>query len=87
MTGYAKHVRKPSLDAPNMPLSVAGLAEVCGVSRQRIYVLVKEGLINAIPMSGGYVVMPAEVRRVLGLRVKARLKGGGEHVRFDFTKI
>lgn len=87
MTGYASSVRKPDPETPNMPLSVAGLAEACGVSRQRIYVLVKEGYIHAIPMSGGYVIMPQEVRRVLGLRVKTRLKGGGEHMRFDFSKI
>jgi predicted site-specific integrase-resolvase len=68
-------------------MSISGLAETCGVHRQRIYILIKEGLIKAVPMSGGYVVMPDEVKRVLSMRSTVKLKGGAERVRFDFFKV
>jgi predicted site-specific integrase-resolvase len=70
-----------------MPMTISSLAEACGVSRQRIYVFIKEGRIQAVPMPGGYVVMPHEVKRVLGMRKRVQLRSGAEQVRFDFSKI
>lgn len=78
--------RRPAPAGP-MPLSVASLADACGVSRQRIYTLVREGRISAIPMAGGYVIMPSEVQRVLQIVTKVKVKGGGEQTRFDFSRI
>ncbi len=82
-----KSKRRMAPNGVSMPLSVASLAAACGVSRQRIYSLVKDGRIEAIPMAGGYVVMPQEVKRVLSLVTKVKVIGGGEQTRFDFTRI
>jgi hypothetical protein len=87
MAAWRNRPRRKAPDGVSMPLSVASLADACGVSRQRIYTLVKEGLINAIPMAGGYVIMPQEVKRVLRLTTKVKVKGGGQQTRFDFSQI
>jgi len=89
MVGWSKGHKEAVAAAgghAQMPLSVASLAQECGVSRQRIYTLVKDGRIHAIPMAGGYVIMPNEVKRVVASRTRVRVKGG-EQTRFDFTKI
>jgi predicted site-specific integrase-resolvase len=70
------------------PMSVSGLAEKIGVSRQRIYVLVKEGRIAAIPMAGGFVIMPDEVNRVLDSVTRVKLKQGQpDRICFDIMPI
>jgi len=74
----------PGID---MPMSVSSLADACGVSRQRIYILVKEGRISAVPMAGGYVIMPNEVKRVMGMTHHVRMRSGNTQTRFDFSKI
>ena len=87
MAGYSK-TRQPLVPSHiDMPMSVSGLAEACGVSRQRIYTLIQKGLIAAVPMSGGYVIMPEEAKRAISQRVKIRVRSGAEHTRFDFSRI
>jgi hypothetical protein len=88
MVGWAKDmVTVKQRPTSNMPMSVSSLADVCGVSRQRIYNLVKEGFINAVPMAGGFVIMPQEVQRILKLKTDVRIKGGKKQVRFNFGMI
>lgn len=70
------------------PVSISGLAEACGVSRQRIYTMVKEGLIDATPLgSGAYVIMPAEARRVMKAARRVSIRGGQHQIRFDLERI
>ena len=76
-----------TITLPDTPVSIARLADLCGVSRQRIYELVKMKRIHVVPMVGGSVVMPNEVRRVLRLRTPTTLKGGGTQMRFDFNQV
>ena len=88
MVGWAKDmVTVKQRPTSNMPMSVSSLADVCGVSRQRIYNLVKEGFNNAVPMAGGFVIMPQEVQRILKLKTDVRIKGGKKQVRFNFGMI
>lgn len=78
---------RKSAALPTAPISVAKLADLCGVSRQRVYELVKLKRIHVVPMLGGSVVMPNEVRRVLSLRTPTVLKSGETHIRFDFNRV
>lgn len=72
--------------ATNGPMSVGTLAEILGVSRQRVYTLVKQGKIRTVQMVGGSVVLPDEVERVLASATKVNVKGA-ERLRFDFSVI
>jgi hypothetical protein len=83
---FTKPPRSPEPTA--VPMSVSSLAEKVGVSRQRIYVLVKQGRIAAVPMAGGFVIMPNEVNRVIGSVTRVKLKDGQpDRVCFDLEEI
>jgi excisionase family DNA binding protein len=67
-------------------MSIGTLAQALGVSRQRVYNLVKQGKIKTVPMAGGSVVLPQEVARVLASAMWVDVKGV-ERLRFDFSAI
>lgn len=68
------------------PMSVGTLAAALGVSRQRVYTLIKQGKIHTVQMAGGSVVMPNEVDRVMASATWVDVKGV-DRLRLDFSAI
>ena len=65
------------------PVSIGGLAEILGIPRQRVYNLVKKGLVRAERMEGGALIQTAEANRVLDAVVFVTTPRG-VRVRFDW---
>ena len=65
------------------PVSIGGLADILGIPRQRVYNLVKRGLVRVEPMVGGVIIQPAEANRVLDAAVRV-FTPKGVRVRFDW---
>ena len=78
--------RKPalSLERVTKPVSIGGLAAHLGVPRQRVYVLVKQGQIRAVPMSGGLVITPEEANRVIEAAIRVDTRDGRSRLVFNF---
>jgi excisionase family DNA binding protein len=74
------------LTSKRQAMSVGTLADALGVSRQRVYTLIKQGKIHAVPMAGGSVVLPQEVDRILASAVRVNVKGVNR-LRLDFSAI
>ena len=66
------------------PVSIGGLAAHLGVPRQRIYVLVKQGQIRALPMSGGLVITAEEANRVIEAAIRVDTRDGRSRLVFNF---
>jgi excisionase family DNA binding protein len=66
------------------PLSIAGLATRLGVSRQRVYALIRNGRVKATQMSGGWVIAPEEASRIADAAVRINIRDGRSRVVFDF---
>jgi excisionase family DNA binding protein len=75
--------RKPT--APERPISIGGLAERLGISRQRVYNLVRRGQIRAEPMSGSLVIQPEEAARVIDAATRVDTRTGRNRLVFDFV--
>lgn len=77
-------LKTPAITAP---ITISALAEMLGVNRQRIYDMIRLKRIDAVPMSGGFVIMPDEANRVLNSAFKVHSTRGEERILFDFSKI
>lgn len=66
------------------PMSLAGLAEHIGIPRQRIYNLVKRGLIHPKTIDGTMVISPEEIALVVDAVVHVRTKHG-VRIRFNWV--
>ena len=73
------------LPAPERPISIGGLAERLGISRQRVYNLVRRGQIRAEPMSGSLVIQPEEAARVIDAATRVDTRTGRNRLVFDFV--
>jgi hypothetical protein len=87
MSAWTRKTQKHVMSQPDTAMTVASLAKLCGVPRQRMYFFVREGFIAATPTTGGYIIMAPEVKRVLGLVRKTKAKDGSEEIQFDFSRI
>jgi predicted site-specific integrase-resolvase len=75
---------KRNMDPPEHPVSIAALANRLGISRQRVYALVKRGQIHAETMSGSLVVTPDEAARIMEAAIRVDTLAGNRLV-FDFV--
>ena len=66
------------------PISIGGLAERLGVTRQRIYNLVNRGQIKTVSINGTMVIPANEVSRVCDAAIKLDTRKGTRLV-FDFV--
>ena len=67
------------------PVSIGGLADHLGVSRQRVYTLIQTGKIKASQVGAGLVIQPEEVARITDAAVRISTRTGRERVVFDFV--
>lgn len=58
------------------PLTIPAFADILGIHRQRIYILIQRGLIKAARVPGGMLIMPDEANRVLGSVMFAKSRKG-----------
>ena len=64
--------------------SVTGLAARLGISRQRVYTMVSDGLIKAAAINGVLAIPQAEADRVVEAAVRVETGKGRSRIVFDF---
>ena len=69
---------------PDRPVSIAVLADKVGISRQRVYNMIKRGEIKAVDLPGGLVIEPPEVARITEAATRVSTMAGDRLV-FDFV--
>lgn len=75
----------PIPEKPTRPMSIGGLADHLGVTRQRLYTMVRDGQIRVEKAPGGLMVSPAEVARVLDAAIRIDTRKGRHRLVFDFV--
>jgi predicted site-specific integrase-resolvase len=66
------------------PVSIAVLADHLGISRQRVYNMIRRGEIRTTTLSGSLVVTPAEAARIADAAVRVDTRAGNR-LAFDFV--
>jgi hypothetical protein len=74
-----------AIERPTQAVSIGGLADMLGVTRQRIYTMVNSGLISIEYTPGGMVIPAVEACRIIDSAVWVVTRRGRHRLFFDFV--